>query len=74
MKFDTDDDFNEYLTEKEKDIATANQNKADIDLSNSGGSRYSPKRKKAVFQKALPISLTAKSPKTTCSRAKMFNT
>ena len=37
MKFDTDDDFNEYLNEKVADIATANQTMADAALSNSGG-------------------------------------
>ena len=37
MKFDTDDDFNEYLTEKVADIATANQTVANATLSNSGG-------------------------------------
>ncbi len=37
MKFDTDNDFNEYLNEKVADIATANQNVANAKLSNSGG-------------------------------------
>jgi hypothetical protein len=37
MKFNTDDEFNEYLNEKVTDIATANQNMANAALSNSGG-------------------------------------
>lgn len=32
MKFETDDEFNEYLTETETDISTANQNKANSAL------------------------------------------
>ena len=36
MKFDTDDEFNEYLTEKETAIATANQNVADAALGGQG--------------------------------------
>lgn len=38
MSFDSDDAFNEYLTEKETDISTANQNLADAALRNGGGS------------------------------------
>lgn len=37
MKFNTDDEFNEYLNEKATDIATANQNTANAALNNSGG-------------------------------------
>jgi hypothetical protein len=36
MKFDSDDEFNEYLTDTEKDIATANQNAADSALAGQG--------------------------------------
>jgi len=36
MEFKTDDDFNEYLTDTEKDIATANQNVANVALGGHG--------------------------------------
>lgn len=38
MKFETDDEFAEYLTDKSKDIETANQNVADIALRGGSGS------------------------------------
>lgn len=37
MKFETDDEFNEYLTEKEAGVKTANQGFADARLSGGGG-------------------------------------
>lgn len=40
MKFDTDEEFNEYLADKEKDIATANQNVSDKNLNDAGGSPF----------------------------------
>lgn len=43
MTFKDDADFNEYLTSKEADIATANQNKADDDLSHGGGNPFASK-------------------------------
>jgi hypothetical protein len=33
MKFETDDEFTEYLTDTENDVKTANQNVADLSLS-----------------------------------------
>lgn len=49
MKFDTDDEFNEYLNEKVTDIATANQNMANAALNNSGGTPlFSPKEESGV--------------------------
>lgn len=49
MKFDTDEDFNEYLNDKAKDIAAANQTMADKDLSNAGGaSMFSQKNDKGI--------------------------
>jgi hypothetical protein len=36
IKFETDDEFNEYLTDTEKDITTANQNVANSTLGNAG--------------------------------------
>ena len=38
MQFNSDDDFNEYLTGKVQDIATANQTMADAALGKAGGS------------------------------------
>lgn len=62
MKFDTDDDFNEYLTEKEKDIATANQNKADIDLSNSGGSPLFAQKEESGISKGVAEFVASQKP------------
>lgn len=62
MKFDTDDDFNEYLAEKEKDIATANQNKADIDLSNSGGSPLFAQKEESGISKGVADFINSQKP------------
>lgn len=53
MNFKDDADFNEYLTGKEADIATANQNKADIDLSNSGGSPLFSQKEESGISKGV---------------------
>lgn len=62
MKFDTDDDFNEYLAEKEKDIATANQNKADVDLSNSGGSPLFAQKEESGISKGVADFISSQKP------------
>ncbi len=53
MKFDTDDDFNEYLADKAKDIETANQNLADAALSNSGGSPLFSQKEESGISKGV---------------------
>lgn len=53
MNFKDDADFNEYLTGKEADIATANQNKADADLSNSGGSPLFSQKEESGISKGV---------------------
>lgn len=53
MNFKDDADFNEYLSSKEADIATANQNKADTDLSNSGGSPLFSQKEESGISKGV---------------------
>jgi hypothetical protein len=43
MKFETDDEFHEYLTDTEKDMATANQNVADAVLGGHGKPLFTQK-------------------------------
>jgi hypothetical protein len=43
MKFETDDEFNEYLSDTEKDISTANQNVADVALGGHGKPLFTQK-------------------------------
>lgn len=62
MKFDTDDDFNEYLAEKVKDIATANQNKADVELGNSGGSPLFAQKEESGISKGVAEFIKSQSP------------
>lgn len=53
MKFDTDDDFNEYLTEKATDIETANQNLANTALSNGAGSPLFTQKEESGISKGV---------------------
>ena len=53
MNFKDDADFDEYLKGKETDIATANQNKADTDLSNSGGSPLFSQKEESGISKGV---------------------
>lgn len=62
MKFDSDDDFNEYLMEKVKDIATANQNKADAELGNSGGSPLFAQKEESGISKGVAEFIKSQSP------------
>lgn len=62
MKFDTDEEFTEYLTEKEKDIATANQNKADVDLRNSGGSPLFSLKDESGISKGVAAFINSQKP------------
>lgn len=53
MTFDTDDAFNEYLTEKAADIESANQNVADAALSNGAGSPLFSQKEKSGISKGV---------------------
>ena len=48
MKFETDDDFNGYLTDTETDITTANQNVANSALGNQGKPFFTQKNEDGV--------------------------
>ena len=62
MKFDTDDDFNEYLAEKEKDIATANQNMANAALNNSGGTPLFSQKEESGVSKGVAEFVASQKP------------
>lgn len=70
MNFKDDADFNEYLTGKEADIATANQNKADIDLSNSGGSPLFSQKEESGISKAVAEYVESLNPENTTFKGK----
>lgn len=53
MKFDTDEEFNEYLSEKVTDIAAANQSQADADLSASGGGSFFSQKEESGVSKGV---------------------
>ena len=53
MKFDTDDAFKEYLTEKSADIESANQNVADAALSNGAGSPLFSQKEESGISKGV---------------------
>jgi len=65
MKFETDDEFTEYLTDTEKDIATANQNAANLTLGGNGrpmmpnvtpdGKQHASKEELEAVMGKLPI-------------------
>lgn len=48
MKFETDEEFNEYLTETETDMATANQSVANAALGNHGTPLFTQKEESGV--------------------------
>lgn len=62
MNFKDDADFNEYLSGKEADIATANQNKADADLSNSGGSPLFAQKEESGISKGVAEFVASQKP------------
>lgn len=70
MNFKDDADFNEYLTGKEADIATANQNKADADLSNSGGSPLFSQKEESGISKAVAEYVESLNPENTTFKGK----
>lgn len=70
MNFKDDADFNEYLTGKEADIATANQNKADTDLSNSGGSPLFSQKEESGISKGVAKYVESLKPENTTFKGK----
>lgn len=70
MNFKDDADFNEYLTGKEADIATANQNKADADLSNSGGSPLFSQKEESGISKGVAEYVESLKPENTTFKGK----
>ena len=70
MNFKDDADFNEYLTGKEADIATANQNKADTDLSNSGGSPLFSQKEESGISKGIAEYVESLKPENTTFKGK----
>lgn len=70
MNFKDDADFNEYLTGKEADIVTANQNKADADLSNSGGSPLFAQKEESGISKGVAEYVESLKPENTTFKGK----
>lgn len=70
MNFKDDADFNEYLTGKEADIAAANQNKADTDLSNSGGSPLFSQKEESGISKGVAEYVESLKPENTTFKGK----
>lgn len=62
MKFDSDDEFNEYLNEKVADIATANQNLANSALGNSGGTPLFAQKEESGVSKGVAEYIASQKP------------
>lgn len=62
MKFDDDSSFDEYLTEKTADIATANQAFADTNMGRSGGSPLFSNKAESGVSQAVADYVAAKNP------------
>lgn len=62
MKFESDDDFNAYLTEKATDIETANQSVANSKLSNQGGSPLFSQKEESGVSKGVAEYLDSQKP------------
>ncbi|ERI85121.1 hypothetical protein HMPREF1981_02008 [Bacteroides pyogenes F0041] len=62
MRFDDDNSFNEYLTEKEADIKTANQSVADAKLSGAGGAPQFGQKNEAGVSKAVSDFIASQKP------------
>lgn len=62
MRFDDDNAFNEYLTEKEADIKTANQSVADAKLSGAGGAPQFGQKNEAGVSKAVSDFIASQKP------------
>lgn len=62
MNFDSDDTFNEYLSEKEADIKTANQSVADAKLSRAGGAPQFGQKNEEGVSKAVADYIASQKP------------
>lgn len=62
MRFEDDNAFNEYLTEKEADIKTANQSVADAKLSGAGGAPQFGQKNEAGVSKAVSDFIASQKP------------
>lgn len=62
MKFDDDSSFDEYLTDKTADIATANQSFADTNMGRSGGSPLFSNKAESGVSQAVADYVAAKNP------------
>lgn len=62
MKFDDDSSFDEYLTDKTADIATANQSFADSNMSRGGGSPLFSNKGENGVSKAVADYVASKNP------------
>lgn len=62
MRFDDDNAFNEYLTEKEADIKTANQSVADAKLSVAGGAPQFGQKNDEGVSKAVADFIASQKP------------
>lgn len=62
MKFDTDDEFNEYLQGKETDIATANQNLANANLGNGSGAPFFAQKEDSGVSKGVSEYVASQKP------------
>lgn len=62
MNFDSDDAFNEYLSEKEADIKTANQSVADAKLSGAGGAPQFGQKNEEGVSKAVADYIASQKP------------
>ncbi|MFJ1365567.1 hypothetical protein ACILDU_03875 [Capnocytophaga canimorsus] len=67
MQFETDEAFNEYLTEKEADIVTVNQNLADATLSGQGSPMFSKKNTDGISKSVSEFVESQKSGNNTLS-------
>lgn len=62
MNFDSDDAFNEYLTEKESDIKTANQSVADANLRQGAGAPMMAQKNEDGVSKAVSDFIASQKP------------
>lgn len=70
MNFDSDDAFNEYLSEKETDIKTANQSVADAMLSGTGGAPLFGQKNDEGVSKAVADFIASQKPDANVFRGK----
>lgn len=62
MRFEDDNTFNEYLTEKEADIKTANQSVADVNLRQSSGAPMMAQKNEDGVSKAVSDFIASQKP------------